>query len=997
MKLKKIIKELKAENLFVDANTDDIDSMSITGKICTDTKVVQKNDIFVCIKGFNFDGHSFAQKAFEIGASLLIVEVFQPEKIPQIAVTDSRKATAIIARLFFDDPSSKFTLIGVTGTNGKTTTTHLIDQLLKKNNIKTGLIGTLGYKIGDNFYPSERTTPDIIELNEIFDKMVKNNCKIVIMEVSSHALALHRVFGLKFNIAIFTNLTQDHLDFHKTMENYGKAKEILFQMVEANNGTSIINMDDDFGKILSKKIVKGNMAILNYKSKATCCPDLTTECWEISDFVSDEEKTKIENELYNAIDYIEANYFTEKSIKEREFTFNLKGDDLSNFRYYEGINTPLIGNFNKINLALALITLKQININHVDNVIYELDDITPPPGRMQRISNNQKIEIIVDYAHTPDALKNILESIENLSDGRKICVWGCGGDRDRLKRPQMAKISLELANLTIITNDNPRSELSADIVRDIVAELNYDENYYIIRDRETAITSAILLAQNGDVVIIAGKGHEKYQEINNEKHHFDDVEMAEIALKYKAEYKAIAGKLAIPYDILNIEKLLSKPINNDLLKDDKPPFDSISTDSRITNNNALFIALKGEKYNGEDFIHEVLQKSEDNWVITGIANSESRIKNSEFRCLFAEDTLKIYGEIAKKYLKLFGATSIAITGSTGKTTTKELLHNILSEDFPTFMSIANENNLVGVPKNILLLQPKYKYIILEAGTNQLGEIELLAKIIRPDYSLIISINPSHLKGLKSIDKIYKEKLSLIKHTKKTSIIPNINKKYIDYIPHSKYLTFGKEINADFIISSVQNNEKGLIITVNDHKKNHVFHTDIHVPFYENNIALSVALCLTLGIKNETIEKGLNKSLTVKNRMEIVKKEHKTIIYDCYNANPCSMTAAVLFWSELHKEKPHFAILGDMLELGDQEILYHQEIANAIEKIKAENPLRLTIITGVGKLAQYYYPEFHFENVQELLQSNFEEKIPQHVVLLIKGSNGIKLEQLKGVL
>jgi len=941
MILQRILDELWRENLFIDIwPPGSLDTgMSISGQIQTDTRRIKEGDVFACIPGFNVDGHDLASEALLGGASLLIVERFLEVSLPQVKVLDCRKATAILARLFYSDPTSKFDLIGVTGTNGKTTTTYIIEKLFKELKIKTGLIGTLGYRIGERQYSLERTTPDILELNQIFVRMVEAGCQVVIMEVSSHSLALHRVYGLHFRQAIFTNLTQDHLDFHNDLHSYYVAKLRLFKMTEANAGLCIVNADDPHGRHIQKAV--------------TCkCRTYT-----------------LQNSKHAFAGASNVRFNNNGSI------FDLK---IANAEPCE-IASPLPARFNIYNLLAALISVKQYCETPAifNQLLQAVPSLNPVPGRMQEVKNDQNITIFIDYAHTPDALKNILSSIAEYKTGRLIAVWGCGGDRDRLKRPEMGKISVGLADLSIITTDNPRHEHPADIIREIVEPLAWEERYIIISDRSEAIKSAILVAGAGDIVVIAGKGHEDYQEIGDERVHFSDVEEVELGLEYRRGYEPVAGKLAVRFDVLNMEKLTGIRVEAC-----GALFTSIVTDSRIASENTLFVAIKGERFDGADFVEEVIEKHETNWCLTNtIEHTHQRILVSEI------DTLELYGRLAQKYLQLFSLVRVAITGSTGKTTTKEILHNILSVKYNTFKAFGNENNKIGVPQNIFRLQPKHQFAILEIGTNQIGEIEYLSKIYQPHYALVVSINPSHLSGLKSEANIRQEKLSMLKYTSKTAIIP-CNQDY-EGGSSLKVLSFGQEREADFNYTASIIKDKGMEITLN----NEVFHANTQVPFFGKNYAVAIALAQLLGLTRAEIDQGLWQDLQLPDRMQIVQHNGRTIIFDCYNANPTSMSAAIEYWATLTSDVEHYAILGDMLELGENERDYHTQIAETIRLVRKLN----YIIIGVGSLSTLYNPDQHFNSVDELISSHYLDKINKQSVILVKGSHSIKLEQLKGVL
>jgi murE/murF fusion protein len=952
MKFEHIITALQVDELVLD-QTLHSDQVIITGSVQTDTKKVITGDVFICIPGLKFDGHDFADEVKNKGAVLLIVERFLDVAIAQIQVKDSRKAVAILAKLFYHDPSKKFDLIGVTGTNGKTSTTIMLSQLLQKSGFKVGLIGTLGYQIGDNFYPLDRTTPDVIELHEIFKLMIEAGCEKVVMEVSSHALALHRVYGLTFQIAIFTNLTADHLDFHRDFEDYGNAKLMLFKMTEKQNNLCIINIDDKFGKQIYDEIKSKKIAYTSQKS------DIVTS-FRFTDVILTPCGTK--------------------------FTLNKK------YR----IESPYLGKYNIYNLVAAMVALSHcISSLKFHDQIQNLSFMQPISGRMQKIHDSSDIDIIVDYAHTPDALENILQTAREFTRKRLITVWGCGGDRDKFKRPIMGRISTSTADLTIITDDNPRTEKSADIIRDIVEPLDFTENYLIISDRATAIHTAIRIAQLGDVVMIVGKGHENYQEINNIKYNFSDTEQIEHALSNRKNPISNNQKLEVPIDILNIEKLLSDKLSDFITTEFKLPLYSISTDSRIVTDQSIFIALSGERYDGADFVNEVVSKNPhcicivNQAAMANISQVENVIK--------VENTLLLYGQLAKKYLQLFGATVIAITGSTGKTTTKEILYNILSENFNTFKSAENENNFVGVPKNIFRMRAAYNYAIFEIGTNNRGEIDYLSNLLKPEYSLVISINPSHLDGLGSLNNIYIEKLALPQHTKKFSLIPYAEDIIHNYLRDIKIIveTIGFDENSDYKVSSRLIEDSGLEVTIRNGGDTMTFKTSYQIPFYAINICISAVLANRIGMSIEQIEAGLQRIPQINNRMDIERVVDRTIVWDCYNANPCSMEAAISYWKTIKPDDPHVAILGDMLELGENAADFHEVIAQKLHVYKIQSPEKHIKIIGVGPLAVHYQPNEHFDDVAALCNSKIIADLPEKSVILVKGSNAINLHRLKG--
>ncbi|MDT9336122.1 UDP-N-acetylmuramoyl-L-alanyl-D-glutamate--2,6-diaminopimelate ligase [Clostridium perfringens] len=448
-----------------------------------DNRKIEQGDAFVCIKGFKVDGHSFVIDAVKKGAKVLIVQddVSVQEDITIIKVRDTRKALAIMSSNYFGNPKDKLKIIGITGTNGKTTSAFIIKSILEKAGLMTGLIGTIANYIGNKKVDAVRTTPESYELHELFKNMVDAGVEYCVMEVSSHSLELDRVYGIQFEEGIFTNLTRDHLDFHKTFENYYNAK---FKLFERSNH-SIINLDDPYGANIVKDIEERGV-----KTKVS-----TFSIEKESDFKAFEIKSHSNGS---------------------EFKVNLERVE----EFY--INIP--GEYNIYNSLGCIICAHNLNIP-MDKIKEGLSDVVIP-GRCELVAKEKNLpySIIIDYAHTPDGLENVLTTVKAFTKNRMISVFGCGGDRDKVKRPQMGKIGCELSDIAIITSDNPRSEEPMDIINDIVKPLNYD-NFVIEVNRKEAIRKAMNMALEGDVIVIAGKGHETYQILKDETIHFDEREV----------------------------------------------------------------------------------------------------------------------------------------------------------------------------------------------------------------------------------------------------------------------------------------------------------------------------------------------------------------------------------------------------------------------------------------------------------------------------------------
>ncbi len=464
--------------------------MAITIKgICFDSRKVKEGYLFIAVKGTQSDGHDYIERAVNTGAIAIIAERLPEavsEKVTYVTVKDSAEGLGIIASNFYNNPSQKITLVGVTGTNGKTTVVTLLYKLFNSLGHRSGMLSTVVNKIVDKEIPSTHTTPDPIQLNELLIQMVEDQCEYCFMEVSSHAIDQERIAGLKFKGAIFTNITHDHLDYHKTFENYIKAKKKFFDGL-SSDAFALVNADDKRGMVMlqntkSRKQSFGLKKMVDYKGKI----------------------------ISNTIEGLEI------EIANKSIWFKL------------------IGDFNAYNL-LAVYGASILLGKDSDEVLTHLSAMEGANGRFELIRPGSKITAIVDYAHTPDALKNVLETIAHFRTGTEqvITVFGCGGNRDKGKRPLMASIACRLSDKVVITSDNPRDEDPLDIIQDIKTGIGVSDmrKTLVMTDREEAIKTACMLAKEKDIILVAGKGHENYQEIKGVKYPFDDKEVLERMLK----------------------------------------------------------------------------------------------------------------------------------------------------------------------------------------------------------------------------------------------------------------------------------------------------------------------------------------------------------------------------------------------------------------------------------------------------------------------------------
>lgn len=454
--------------------------------VTDNTKKVKNGCIFVCVKGESFDGHSAAAEMINKGAAVIVTERDLGLGDRQIITDNSRRFYGELCAAWFDHPEKKLKIIGVTGTNGKTTVTNVIKNILMKNGLKTGLIGTICNEIGDEIIHTDNTTPMAWDYMCLLDRMVKAGCKYAVMEVSSFGLVQHRIGPTHFEMGIFTNLTQDHLDYHKTMENYYQAKKMMFDSCDY----ALINTDDEYGRRIFS---------------------------EINEF---------EKESYGSSS--EANYYAD--------AIKIKSDGTSFWYCYNGksqlVNMKMTGMFNVFNVTAAITVCLKAGIP-IEDILNAVNEYNGVKGRCEIIPTGRDFTVICDYAHTPDAIENILKSVKEYTEGRLVCLFGCGGNRDAKKRPLMAKAAAKFADRLIITSDNPRDEIPEAIIDDILTGLKDSEiPFDVVVDRTEAIYHALKIAEKGDIIVLAGKGHEDYQVLPGNEHiHFDEREIVSDGLK----------------------------------------------------------------------------------------------------------------------------------------------------------------------------------------------------------------------------------------------------------------------------------------------------------------------------------------------------------------------------------------------------------------------------------------------------------------------------------
>ncbi|MGN1089892.1 MAG: UDP-N-acetylmuramoyl-L-alanyl-D-glutamate--2,6-diaminopimelate ligase, partial [Huintestinicola sp.] len=648
----------------------------VTG-ITDDTRSIEDGNIFVCVKGQKFDGHTAAEEMLSKGAAVVVCERDLKLGAKQIIVPDTKKFYGLLVAAWFEHPERQLILVGITGTNGKTTMASMIHHILTYAGAMAGLIGTAGTFIGKKSIErddSTPTTPKVFELYSIFRRMVTEGCRYCVMEVSSFALEQNRIGPAVYTAAVFTNLTRDHLDYHGTMENYYLAKKKLFT---DHCKLAFINTEDPFGERLYREI-SGNKFSYGIKGN-----------------------TSVYASYIKYVDGASRFWFC---FPGKSYPFVLK----------------MMGSYNISNAVAAIAVCLKLNVP-MDKITEAVNAFEGVRGRCEIIPTHKDFHIVCDYAHSPDALENMLPAIKENTQGRLICLFGCGGDRDKTKRPLMAKAAARTADYLIVTSDNPRTEDPDRIIDDIVAGLA-GENvpYDRITDRREAIFHAVRIAQKGDVIVLAGKGHEDYQILGDVHIHFDEREICAEALRAaSAEDVVENAELFSGMTIDEISDAAGGRKENISAARRMINAGSFSSDTRTIHPGSIFVAYKGSNVDGHDFVEEAIGKG----AIAAIVNHPVKA----LPCIVVEDTVRAVLKISGHYRRKFNIKLVGITGSVGKTTTKEMIALALSSKYETLKTEGNHNNEIGMPFTLLGLKPEHKAAVIEMGMSHFGEIERLSE------------------------------------------------------------------------------------------------------------------------------------------------------------------------------------------------------------------------------------------------------------------------------
>jgi MurE/MurF fusion protein len=851
---------------------------------------VKKDNIFFAIKGNEFDGNNYIKEAIKKGAKIVISEKkinLQSKGVIFLKNENPRKLLSELSYKFIKQGIKK--LVAVTGTNGKSSVADFYYQILNLSKKKAASIGTIGIQSKNKKIGIENTTLNPIELSKNINNLSSGKIDHIILEASSHGLQQNRLDGLSFDIGIFTNLSHDHLDYHKNFRDYLNSKLYLFKHLVKKNGhiisDSTIPQLNELKKISNKRKIK-----------------LETVYGKNSDL-------ELVTHIYKGEQQILKIKYKSKMFK---------------------IRLNLIGKIQIKNILMAILAAIKSNVS-IKDITKIISKLKPVEGRLEKIGTlKNKSKILLDYAHTPDALETILKDIKEQFPLKKInLVFGCGGDRDKDKRFKMGKIASQYGHKIYLTDDNPRNENPQKIRNEIKKGIK-NNNIQEIPKRKKAIFKCISNLSTGDIAIIAGKGHEKTQDYKGKKKYFSDRKeiLRSILRKNRLLFKDLRLNI-----IQEKTKILPKNIN----------FNKACIESRKIKKNDIFFAIKGKKNDGNRFVNQAFKKKASLALVNKI-NKDINIT----RQIKVKDTLKFLIESSKIFRENINTKIIAITGSCGKTTLKELLGNSLKKISKVSMSPKSYNNKYGVPLSLFNFCQNDDYGVLELGMDKKGEIDFLSKIVQPDISVITNINYAHAKNFKNLKQIALAKSEIINNTKDNGfIVLNADDDYfslhkkIANKKNLKILSFGiksKRSNIKLISIQKTGNKFKANIRINNLKSYFLISNN-----FQNNILniLSALSVMSIFFDISKISKNIFYNFeTPKGRGDFSKirvyNKNINLIDESYNSNPLSLKSAILNYDKLVlKESKKYLLLGDMLELGKHSNRLHQSISTVINKTKID--------------------------------------------------------------
>ncbi len=917
---------------------------------------IKKDHIFFAIKGNVIDGNKFIPIAIKKGSKIIVTEKKVKEFKKGVLFIHSKNIRKLLAETVFKIYNKiPNNIIAVTGTNGKSSVADFYYQILRLNNKKVASIGTLGVRSEMTSFNLSNTTSDPITLGKLLTRLKNNKIENVIMEASSHGLEQNRLDGLKFNSGIFTNFSHDHLDYHKNLKNYLRAKLYLFK-----------NLIKERGIIISDR------SILEFKEIKKIAFNKKLKLYSILD---DKNNFKILSHGFLG----ESQFL---KIKYKNHTLNIK--------------LNLIGKIQLKNVLMSIIAASNHNLNF-RKILNIIPKLRPIEGRLEKIGKiKNKSKVILDYAHTPEALKVCLLNLrEQFPNKKLILLFGCGGNRDQNKRSKMGKIACTYSDKIYLTDDNPRYENPKKIRGEIKKGIKKTK-VIEISNRTRAIAESIKDLKTGNILLVAGKGHEKSQDFGNKKIYFSDrkIILDEIRIKNKNLLK-------------NFKINLIKEVSGKKKLPKSLKFKSAKIDSREISNNDIFFAIKGKKNDGNKFVAQSFKKKASLAIVNKIQN---KLKIN--RQIKVKNTLKFLTDTSKIFRENIDTKIIGITGSCGKTSLKELLGDVLGKISKVSISPKSYNNKYGVPLSLLNLKERNKYGILEVGMDQKGEIDYLSKIIKPDIGVITNINYAHAKNFKNLKQIALAKSEIIKNIRPNGfIILNADDNFFRL--HTKIAIKNNVKVISFGINSMRSNVKLIYIKkigkkylakikLGNKKKFFVLSNN-----FKNNIYNIICSIAVLSVNEDIFKLSINTFLNFKtpggrgdySKIKVYNKKIN-LIDESYNSNPLSLKSAIENYHKIDTKKSQkILLLGDMLELGKHSKKLHQFIAPLVNKTNIDK------VYVKGKMVSLIFEKFlknkkgkvliKKEEIIEMIRKNLKN----NDYLMVKASNATGLnkivENLKG--
>jgi murE/murF fusion protein len=938
----------------------------ITGTLRTDSRQVQPGDGFMAWPGAAVDARAHVAAALASGAVACLVERTGVEKF---SFSDARivgygglKAdSAPIASIYFAEPSAALAVLAVTGTNGKTSSAWWLSQALSNLELSApvpcAFVGTLGMGFPPKVASTGLTTPDPVALQGALRSFVDSGIQACAIEASSIGIEEHRLDGTRIHTAIFTNLTQDHLDYHQDMASYGRAKAKLFSWPGLK--AAVINVDDPYGAELAAGLINSALDI-----------------WTVSMRDGPSNTARLQ---------------------AREISYASSGVCLTVLEGTQqvALSTQLLGSYNVSNLLGVIAAMRTLGVP-LTAAVNACAQLTPVPGRMECVSAIGRPLVAVDYAHTPDALGKALDALRPMAaqrGGQLWCVFGCGGDRDSRKRPIMGAIAGAHADRVVVTSDNPRSEIPDAIISQILLGLSGLKSVIVEPDRARAIAHALGGAAASDVVLIAGKGHEDYQEIKGQRLPFSDLAQVKLALTHQEARSA----QTMMTDLQQVSRWLDQAQPVGFAPESAPiVIARVHTDTRSIEPGDLFVALHGERFDANDFLVEAKARG----AVAAICQGDSaleKLQQAGLPGLVVPDSKQALAQLATRWRERFTLPLIAVTGSNGKTTVTQMIASILRTWQPqAFLATqGNLNNEIGVPLTVLGLRDQHQIAVVELGMNHPGEIAVLAAIAQPTVALVNNAQREHLEFMGSVERVAQENGSVIEAlaVDGVAVFPlddDFSAVWIDKAGARPSLTFG--VGASVHATRSVWSEAAWQVSVATSSGE--LHYALHIAGAHNvkNSLAAVACTLAAGVPMPAIAAGLTAFQPVKGRSRALLVNHAgrdmTLVDDTYNANPDSVRAAIEVLAAL--PGPRLLVLGDMGEVGDQGPQFHAE---ALQLALSKN-IEKVLVTG----SAFAQAAINFESLEvhaEMpdLQAAVLAYLPAVASVLVKGSRFMKMERV----